>query len=283
MRDASIVGVLTPLTLAKGPLALAKGLLESTEEPLALAKGLQESTEESLALPKGLPESTEEPLALTKGLQESTEEPLTLAKGLADSTEEPLASAEEEREGPTEREAVTAPEPVLEFVCDQLGLEDTLPTPELVIEPLPDPYPEADLVATTLFVTDTLTNELRVPTKLAVAHPLFEETSEAETLPLAEDDELASPDSDSNGDGLSLTDGEELPNPEAVPESLNVILTTALGLPEVVREATSLALYVTDTVSVTPVGKVVILCVEVLSRETVDPTLPLMLPDIDLP
>ena len=38
-----------------------------------------------------------------------------------------------------------------------------------------------------------------------------------------------------------------------------------------------------DTVSVTPVGKVVILGVEVLSRDTVDPTLPLMLPDLDLP
>jgi len=71
---------------------------------------------------------------------------------------------------------VTAPEAVLEFVCDLLGLEDTLPTPELVIDTLPDPYPEADLVTTTLFVTDTLTNEVRVPTKLAVAPPLSEET-----------------------------------------------------------------------------------------------------------
>ena len=177
---------------------------------------------------------------------------------------------------------MTAPDAVLEFVCDRLGLEDTLPTPELVIDTLPVPYPEEDLLTTTLFVTDTLTNELRVPTKLAVAHPLFEETLEAETLPLAEDDELASPDSDSNGDWLSLTDGEELPNPEAVPESLNVILTPALGLPDVVREATSLALYVPDTVSVTPVGKVVILGVEVLSRDTVDPTLPLTLPDLVL-
>ena len=178
---------------------------------------------------------------------------------------------------------MTAPEAVLEFVCDRLGLEDTLPVFELVREPLIEPDTEADLLATTLFVTDTLTNELRVPTKLAVAPPLFEETSEAETLPLAEDDELASPDSDSNGDGLSLIDAEELPNPDAVPESLNVILAPALGLPEVVREATSLALYVPDTVSVTPVGKVVILGVEVLSCDTVAPTLPLTLPDLDLP
>ena len=178
---------------------------------------------------------------------------------------------------------MTAPEPVLEFVCDLLGLEDTLPTPELVIEPLPDPYPEADLVTTTLFVTDTLTNEVRVPTKLAVAPPLSEETPDAETLALAKDDTLARPDSDSNGDWLSLTDGEELPNPEAVPESLNVILTRALGLTDVVLEVTSLALYVPDTVSVTPVGKVVILGVEVLSCDTVAYTLPLTLPDLDLP
>jgi len=40
---------------------------------------------------------------------------------------------------------------------------------------------------------------------------------------------------------------------------------------------------VPDTVSVTPVGKVVILGVEVLSRDTVYPTLPLTLPDLDLP
>lgn len=38
-----------------------------------------------------------------------------------------------------------------------------------------------------------------------------------------------------------------------------------------------------DTVSVTPVGKVVILGVEVPSCDTVAPTLPLMLPDLDLP
>jgi len=132
-------------------------------------------------------------------------------------------------------------------------------------------------------VTDTLTNEVRVPTKLAVAPPLSEETSDAETLALAKDDTLGSPDSDSNGDWLSLVDAEELPNPEAVPESLNVILTPALGLTDVVREATSLALYVPDTVSVTPVGKVVILGVEVLSCDTVAPTLPLTLPDLDLP
>jgi hypothetical protein len=178
---------------------------------------------------------------------------------------------------------VTAPEAVLEFVCDRLELEDTLPTPELVIEILPDPQAEADLLATTLVVTDTLTNELRVPTKLAVAGADSEETSDAETLPLAECDTLASPDSDAKGDGLSLIDAEELPNPEAVPESLNVILTPALGLPDVVGEATSLALYVPDTVSVTPVGKVVMLGVEVLSCDTVVPTLPLTLPDLDLP
>ena len=178
---------------------------------------------------------------------------------------------------------MTAPEAVLEFVCDRLGLEDTLPVFELVREPLIEPDTEADLVAIILFVTDTLTNELRVPIKLAVAATVSEETSDAETLTLAECDELASPDSDANGDGLSLIDAEELPNPEAVPESLNVILAPALGLPEVVREATSLALYVPDTVSVTPVGKVVILGVEVLSCDTVAPTLPLTLPDLDLP
>jgi hypothetical protein len=283
VRDASIVADPSPLTLAKGPLALPKGLAVPAEEPLALPKGLADSIEEPLALTKGLPESTEEPLALTKGLAVPAEEPLALAKGLAESAEEPLASAEEEREGPTEREAVTAPEAVLEFVCDRLGLEDTLPTPELVIETLPDPQAEADLLATTLFVTDTLTNELRVPIKLAVATADSEETSDAETLPLAECDELASPDSDANEDGLSLVDAEELAKPEAVPESLNVILIPALGLPEVVREATSLALYVPDTVSVTPVGKVVILGVEVVSCDTVPSTLPLTLPDLDLP
>jgi hypothetical protein len=94
---------------------------------------------------------------------------------------------------------------------------------------------------------------------------------------------LTSPDSDAKADELSLVDAEELPNPEAVPESLNVILTPALGLPDVVREATSLALYVPDTVSVTPVGKVVILGVEVLSCDTVPSILPLTLPDLDLP
>jgi hypothetical protein len=40
---------------------------------------------------------------------------------------------------------------------------------------------------------------------------------------------------------------------------------------------------VPDTVSVTPVGKVVILGVEVPSCETVAPTLPLTLPELDLP
>jgi hypothetical protein len=178
---------------------------------------------------------------------------------------------------------VTAPEAVLEFVCDRLELEDTLPTPELVIETLPDPQAEADLLATTLFVTDTLTTELRVPIKLSVAPTVSEEASEPDTLALAEEDRLGSPDSDSKGDGLSLIDAEELPNPEAVPESLNVILAPAVGLPDVVREATSLALYVPDTVSVTPVGKVVILGVEVLSCVTVPSTLPLRLPDLVLP
>ena len=38
-----------------------------------------------------------------------------------------------------------------------------------------------------------------------------------------------------------------------------------------------------DTVSVTPVGNVVILGVEVLSCDTVLSTLPLTLPDLDLP
>ena len=178
---------------------------------------------------------------------------------------------------------MTAPEAVLEFVCDRLGLEDTLPTPELVIDTLPDPQAEADLLTRTLFVTDTLTNKLRVPIKLSVAPVDREEASDAEMLPLAEDDELASPDSDAKGDGLSLADTEELPNPEGVPESLNVILTSPLGLPDAVLEAKSLALYVPDTVSVTPVGNVVILGVEVLSCDTVPSTLPLTLPDLDLP
>jgi len=82
---------------------------------------------------------------------------------------------------------------------------------------------------------------------------------------------------------LSLADPEEVPRPETVAESLNDILAPALGLPEVVLETKSLALYVPDTVSVTPVGKVVILGVEVPSCETVAPTLPLTLPDLDLP
>lgn len=178
---------------------------------------------------------------------------------------------------------MTAPEAVLEFVCDRLGLEDTLPVFELVREPLIEPDTEADLLIITLFVTDTLTKELRVPIKLSVAPVDAEEASDAETLPLAEDDELASPDSDAKGDGLSLADTEELPNPDAVPESLNVILSPELGLPDVVLEAKSLALYVPDTVSVTPVGNVVILGVEVLSCDTVPYTLPLTLPDLDLP
>jgi len=151
-----------------------------------------------------------------------------------------------------------------------------------VIDTLPDPQAEAELLAKTLFVTDTLTNELLVLTILAVAPTVSEEASEAETLPLAEEDRLGSPDSDAKGDGLSLIDAEELPNPEAVLESLNVILTPELGLPDVVLEATSLALYVPDTVSVTPVGNVVILGVEVLSCDTVPSTLPLIVPDLDL-
>lgn len=177
---------------------------------------------------------------------------------------------------------MTAPEAVLELVCDRLGLEDTLPTQELVIDTLPDPQAEADLLARILFVTDTLNNELRVPTKLSVAPAVSEETSDAETLPLAEDDELGSPDSDAKGDGLSLIDAEELPSPEALTESLNVILSPELGLPDALLEATSLALYVPDTVSVTPVGNVVILGVEVLSCVTVPYTLPLMVPDLVL-
>ena len=161
-------------------------------------------------------------------------------------------------------------------------LEDTLPVFELVREPLIEPDTEADLLARTLFVTDTLTKELRVPIKLSVAPADSEEASDAETLPLAEDDKLASPDSDAKGDWLSLADTEELPNPEAVPESLNVILAPELGLPDALLEATSLALYVPDTVSVTPVGNVVILGVEVASCVTVASRLPLMVPDLDL-
>lgn len=216
------------------------------------------------------------PLTLAKG-------PLTLAKGLPEFAKEPVTSADEEREGPTEREAVTTPETVLELVCEWLGLEDKLPTPELVREPLIEPDTEAEGVPTIVFVTDTLISELLEPTKLADTSADAEEAPETDALELAEDDRLARPDIDSKGDGLSLTDTEELPSPETVPELLKDILGPALELPEVVLEAKSLALYVPDTVSVTPVGKVVILGVEVPSCDTVATTLPLMLPDLDLP
>lgn len=117
---------------------------------------------------------------------------------------------------------------------------------------------------------------------LTVAPAVSEEASEAETLPLAEEDRLGSPDSDAKGEALTLADTEELPHADTLPESLNVILTIEVGLPDVVLEATSLALYVPDTVSVTPVGNVVILGVEVASCDTVASRLPLMVPDLDL-
>ena len=54
-------------------------------------------------------------------------------------------------------------------------------------------------------------------------------------------------------------------------------------MPDVVREAISLALYVPETVSVTPVGKVVILGVEVPPPVTLANTVPEILTLLDLP
>ena len=115
-----------------------------------------------------------------------------------------------------------------------------------------------------------------------MAPAVSEEASETDTLPLAEEDELAPPDEEAEGELLTLVDTVALIVPETVPESLNDTLPPELGLPELVREATSLALYVPDTVSVTPVGNVVILGVEVASCVTVASRLPLMVPDLDL-
>ena len=54
-------------------------------------------------------------------------------------------------------------------------------------------------------------------------------------------------------------------------------------MPDVVREGIWLAVYVPETVSVTPVGKVVILGVEVPSPVTLAKTVPEILTVLDLP
>ena len=139
------------------------------------------------------------------------------------------------------------------------------------------------MVSAILFVTEGLTVELIEPTKLAVAPAVSEEASEEETLALADEEGLSPPEPEAEGELLILTEGVPLAEADTVPESLNDILCSGVTVPDVVREAISLALYVPETVSVTPVGKVVILGVEVPPPVTLANTVPEILTLLDLP
>ena len=179
------------------------------------------------------------------------------------------SAAEEEREICADPEKEEETVFVLELLKLWDGLAEWLGVFVCVDDLLGDDETLEDLVPVVLPLSDTETVDVLELVWLSVAAPVSEGNEDEDTDTLGDSEEEGRLVLDTRAVGEMLSVGDAVASLEKDATFVRLGLAEMLLLAVVDFDATPLNVFVTVTVSVTPVGKVVILGVPVFARDTV--------------